>query len=156
MPKCSQSETIDVLARGVTYARFRVDLKVEMTQFVCENILKRARQFDEDARISSVSRRDMDDGILVRVATKMDQGRSGLVQALRDQWPLASVSLVENLVDGHTEAQVLLPNESEQRHLAKIMAHLSGGQAVLRKVANVLVVILAAVCVHQAVDITRD
>lgn len=98
----------------------------------------------------------MDDGILVRVATKMGQGRSGLVQALRDQWPLASVSLVENLVDGHTEAQVLLPNESEQRHLAKIMAHLSGGQAVLRKVANVLIVILAAVCVHQAVDITRD
>jgi|TARA_B100000809_G_C15124628_1_gene525674 hypothetical protein len=127
-----------------------------MTQFVCENILKRAQQFDEDARISSVSRRDMDDGILVRVATKVGNGPSGLVQALRDQWPLASVSLVQNLVDGHTEAQVLLPNESEQRHLAKIMAQLSGGQDILRKVANVLIAILAAVCVHQAVDITRD
>lgn len=125
-----------------------------MAQFVCENILKRARQFDEAARISSVSRRDADNGVLVRLVTTA--GSLGMVQALRDAWPLASVSLVENLVDGRTEAQVLLPNEAEQRQVAKAIAQFSRWQEPLRKLANVLIALLAIVCARALAEISRD
>ena len=88
--------------------------------------------------------------MLVRLVTTA--GSLGMVQALRDAWPLASVSLVENLVDGRTEAQVLLPNEAEQRQVAKAIAQFSRWQEPLRKLANVLIALLAIVCARAGGD----
>lgn len=120
-----------------------------MVLSICERILERAQQFDSTVEVAAVARRDADDGILVRLATKTAPG--GLVDALRDAWPLASVSLVQNRVSGRTEAQVLLPNEAEQRALAKSLAKLTVFQTVLRKVTSLLVVLLAIACLHTAV-----
>ena len=126
----------------------------QMSEQIYENILKRVQQFDDDARISSISRRDADDGILVRLATSARS--NSMVKAIREAWPLASVSLVENLVDGSTEAQVLLPDEAEQQALAKGIAASTTWQEPLRKVANVLVALLAIACVHKVVEISRE
>jgi hypothetical protein len=125
-----------------------------MSEQIYENILKRVQQFDDDARISSISRRDADDGILVRLATSARS--NSMVKAIREAWPLASVSLVENLVDGSTEAQVLLPDEAEQQALAKGIAASTTWQEPLRKVANVLVALLAIACVHKVVEISKE
>ena len=123
-----------------------------MALSVCERILQRAKAFDESAQIASVSRRDADDGILVRLATSAGSG--GLVKALREACPLASVCLVENRVCGRTEAQVLLPSETEQRAIAKGLEH-SSWQTPLRWVANALMVLLSIACVQKVVEISR-
>ena len=126
-----------------------------MAEGVCERILSAAKRFDAAAKITSVSRRDADDGILVRLAAQEDKTQA-LTKALRAAWPLASVSTVENLVNGHTEAQVLLPSEAEQQEIAKSLAHHSPLQRPLRLVANVLMVLLAIACALKLADISRD
>ncbi len=125
-----------------------------MAQALCERILQRAQQFDNGARIASVRRTETDDGVRVRLDTP--KGSNGLVQALRDAWPLASVCLVENLVNGRTEAQVLLPDAAEQQELARGIAARSAWQEPLRKVAHVLAVLLAVACVQKAVEISKQ
>ena len=119
-----------------------------------ERVLEKAREFDAGARISSITRRDADDGVLVRLATgKADS--IDLVQSLRVSWPLATVSQVKNLMNGRTETQVLLPNESEQREIALALARQSTWQRPLRLLANGLVALLAIACVQRAVEISN-
>ena len=122
---------------------------------MCERILSSAKRFDAAAKITSVSRRDVDDGILVRLAAHKDKTLA-LTKALRDAWPLASVSTVENLVNGNTEAQVLLPSEAEQQEIAKSLAERSPLQRPLRLAANGLMVLLAIACAFKLADISRD
>jgi hypothetical protein len=126
-----------------------------MAEGVCEHILSSAKQFDAAAKITSVSRRDADDGILVRLAAHKDK-TAALTKALRAAWPLASVSTVENLVNGHTEAQVLLPSEPEQQEIAKSLALNAPLQRPLRLAANVLMALLAIACALKLVEISRD
>ena len=126
-----------------------------MAEGVCEHILSSAKQFDAAAKITSVSRRDVDDGILVRLAAHKDK-TAALTKALRAAWPLASVSTVENLVNGHTEAQVLLPSEPEQQEIAKSLALNAPLQRPLRLAANVLMALLAIACALKLVEISRD
>ncbi len=119
-----------------------------------DNILALVKKIDSTSRISSVSRRDADDGVLVRLVTSDDS--LGVLRALRDALPLASVSLVENLVDGRTEAQLLLPNSSEQRTIATHLAQFSAGQRPLRLLANVLIAVLAISCANHIIYISRQ
>jgi len=126
-----------------------------MAEGVCERILSAARRLDDTTKITSVSRRDADDGILVRLAAQQDK-TAALTTALRNAWPLASVSTVENLVNGHTEAQMLLPSEAEQKEIAKSLAERSPLQRPLRLVANVLVVLLAIACTLRLAEISGD
>jgi len=125
-----------------------------MAQALCESILKRVQQFDTGAEIASVRRTEEDGGVRVRVSTKTSA--HGMLQALRDAWPLASVSQVENLVNGRTETQVLLPDDAEQQELARHIAARSVWQGQLRKATSVLVALLAVACVQKAVEISRQ
>ncbi len=125
-----------------------------MTDLIYKSVLQKAQELDAGTRITSVSRRDADDSVLVRLApTKSDS--QPLMQALRASWPLATVSLVKNLVNGRTEAQVLLPNEDDQREIAKMLAQQSAWQHPLRLLANSLVALLALACVYQVVEISN-
>lgn len=125
-----------------------------MTDLIYKSVLQKAQELDAGTRITSVSRRDADDSVLVRLApTKSDS--QPLMQALRDSWPLATVSLVKNLVNGRTEAQMLLPNEDDQREIAKLLAQQSAWQKPLRLLANSLIALLALACVHQVVEISN-
>lgn len=84
-----------------------------------------ARVVDATARISSISRWDHDDSTLLRVST--DSGASfGVADALRRRWPLATVSVVNDDVNGLTQTQILVPSGDDQKHLASAMAHESG------------------------------
>ena len=129
--------------------------RVGMSDGLYRRILTKAQEFDASARISKVSRRDTDDGVLVRLTAEEGQA-AGLAQALRRYLPLASVSTVENRLSGRTEAQVLLPDEAEQAQLAKSLAMHGAWQHPLRLAANLLIAALGAVCVYQAIEITRD
>tara|TARA_B100000902_G_C27225211_1_gene871782 strand:+ start:332 stop:724 length:393 start_codon:yes stop_codon:yes gene_type:complete len=119
---------------------------------IYDTILQKVKEFDAGARVASISRRDADDGVLVRLDTKTKA--DGMLQSLREAWPLASVSVVKNLITGRTEAQVLLPNEREQLEIAKSLAHASPWERPLRLLANGLVALLAVACVQRVVQIT--
>ena len=112
---------------------------------VCENILGRAMAMDMNASIASVSRRDADDSTLVRIRTSKDAAM-GVLSALRMDWPLATVTLVQNRLSGNSEAQVLLPNEHDQQEIAKALANYGTGQKALRMLANGLMVALVLSC----------
>jgi hypothetical protein len=115
----------------------------------CDRVLDRVQGFDASAVITSISRRDPDDAMLVRVRTAPATA-SAVLESLRSAWPLATVSLVENLVTGRSEAQVSLPNERDQAELALRMAHERPGQASLRAVLRFLVVLFIGACVMSA------
>lgn len=123
-----------------------------MATGIYDAILQRVKDFDAEARVASISRRDADDGVLVRFDAKTKT--EGLLQSLREAWPLASVSVVKNLVNGRTEAQVLLPNEHEQREIAKGLAHASACARPLRLLANGLVALLAVACARCVLHIS--
>ena len=113
---------------------------------VCDSILSRALALDMHAEVASVSRRDADDSMLVRIRTSKDAAL-GVIAALRAAWPLATVSLVENRLNGNTEAQVMLPNERDEIAHAKLLANFGVAQKPLRLLANGLLVALAISCV---------
>ena len=76
-------------------------------QTLCRRILASVKTTDDAASISSVSSWDHTDATLVRIrASKAQQTPLAIVSALRSAWPLATVSLVENVVDGSIEAQM--------------------------------------------------
>ena len=76
---------------------------------------------DSSARISSIARWDHDESTLLRVNT--ESGVSfGVADALRRRWPLATVSVVQDDVNGLTQTQILVPSDVDQRHLAHTMA----------------------------------
>lgn len=110
-----------------------------------DNILRRATALDMHASIAGIARRDADDSTLVRIRTSSDTSL-GMLEALRAAWPLATVSLVQNLVDGKTEAQMLLPNEEDQLAHAKLLANYGKGQKPLRLLANLLLAALGIAC----------
>jgi len=120
-----------------------------------ERVLQKAQEVDASARVTSVSRRDADDGVLVRLAASGTGDSQNLLRSLRASWPLATVSLVKNLMNGRTETQVLMPNENAQREIAMTLAHQSMWQRPLRLLANCLMILLAIACVQQAVDISN-
>jgi len=111
----------------------------------CESLLEHVRPIDKGAEIASVSRRDYDDATLVRLRTS-DGDSSGVLSALRGLLPLARVSLVQNLTNGRTEAQVLLPSAEEKREMAHAMAHQSTLQLYFRIVLRALVVAFVGAC----------
>lgn len=123
-----------------------------MGQVIYDRILNKVKEFDAGARLASISRRDADDGVLVRLDTKLES--PGMLQSLREALPLANVSVVKNLINGRTEAQVLLPNEREQLEIAKSLAHASAWEKPLRLLANGLMVLLAIACVQRVVQIS--
>jgi hypothetical protein len=96
-----------------------------------------ARVVDATARISSISRWDHDDSTLLRVST--DTGASfGVADTLRRRWPLATVCVVNDDVNGMTQTQILVPSGEDQRHLASSLASESGMARWLAAVSKVL------------------
>ena len=107
-----------------------------------------ARVVDATARISSISRWELDNSTLLRVST--DSGASfGVADALRRRWPLATVSVVNDDVNGLTQTQILVPSGDDQRHLASAMANESGTARWLALVTKTL----AAVAVGRFVTV---
>ena len=101
-------------------------------------VLEVSKTVDGDARIASVARWDSSDATLVRVTSKaLGNTGTSLVNALKAACPLASISLVENYVDGTTEAQLLLPSDEEQREVAMQLAMGTRGVRVLGRLLSV-------------------
>ena len=105
-----------------------------LAQQLCRRVLTTVHAVDGDATIASVSRWDRDQATLVRV--RAGGTPFGVVDALKAAWPLSVVSLVENVIDGTTEAQMLVPSRDEQRELARHQALASRGARRLRLCAQ--------------------
>ena len=88
---------------------------------LCRRVLSTAKTVDDTARITSVSRWDRDNATLLRISTNSGTPLS-LTDMLRKVFPLAKVALVENVVEGTTEAQILVPSNEEQRDIARSLA----------------------------------
>lgn len=88
---------------------------------LCRRVLSTAKTVDDTARITSVSRWDRDNATLLRISTNSGMPVS-LADMLRKVFPLAKVALVENVVEGTTEAQILVPSNEEQRDIARSLA----------------------------------
>ena len=92
-----------------------------LTQRICRRVLSTAQSVDATATISSVARLEEDnDATLVRLragsSSKFDP--ASLISVLRSAWPLAHVSVVENVIEGTHEAPVVVPSKQEQREIA--------------------------------------
>ena len=91
-----------------------------MARSLCQRILAVAQDVDAAARISAVTKVADDGGTLVRVRAEGGSDSPSLVaNALRAALPLSVITLVENVVEGTCEAQVLLPELQMQRAIAR-------------------------------------
>lgn len=106
-----------------------------LAQRLCQRVLSTASSVDADAKITSVSRWDHDRATLVRIRSGAE-APFGIADALRQKWPLAVVSLVENVMEGVTEAQILVPSREEQHALARDWAVRSPAARRLRVLAR--------------------
>ena len=93
---------------------------------LCGRLLTSIHAVDSSASISSVSRWDEDDSTLVRVRSSTESLSVDVLQALRNAWPLATVALVENVVEGVNEAQVVVPSRKEAMHRAEAVVRQRG------------------------------
>jgi len=92
-----------------------------LAERLCKGVLNTARAVDTSARISSVARWEHDDSTLLKVST--DSGTPfNVADVLRRRWPLATVSIVHNVISGHKETQVLVPSSADQIKRANDMA----------------------------------
>ena len=90
-----------------------------MARSLCRRILAVAQNVDAAARISAVTKVADDGGTLVRVRADGADSPSLVANALRAALPLSVITLVENVVEGTCEAQVLLPELQMQRAIAR-------------------------------------
>lgn len=128
---------------------------VTLAQQLCRRVLSTVQNVDRDASIASVSRWDHDCSTLVRV--RAGQGQTGtpfgILDALKQAWPLARVSLVENIMEGTTEAQMLVPSHDEQREIAHQQAFES---RTARRVRNFTKITALAALISFVVLVTAD
>lgn len=92
--------------------------RVTFSDRVSELILQSCRSKDSSARISTILR-DSSGRTVVRVRTGESSDAVSLLRALRDLWPLAKTTVVENHLDGSVEAQIIVPREEDERRYAR-------------------------------------
>jgi hypothetical protein len=123
--------------------------KSTLAERLGKGVLKTAQAVDATARICSIARWEHDDSTLLKVST--DSGTPfNVADVLRRRWPLATVSIVHNVISGHREAQVLVPSSADQLKRANAMAMESSTALWLSLLVRVLGA-AAAVCFGVAV-----
>lgn len=93
--------------------------KTSVADSLCRRVLSTVRSVDSKASITSVAKWESDDSTLVRLKTSTGSVMTAIQAALRLAYPLASISIVENVIDGTNEAQILLPSKTEQEWIAR-------------------------------------
>lgn len=122
---------------------------------LCSSVLSIARAEDDGARIASIAKWEHDDSTLLRVSA--DAGTiPSIAAALRRRWPLASVGIVEDVMNGTQQAQLLVPSGEDQLRRANGMATESRGVRILGALARALGVAATLVFVVAVVaTVTR-
>lgn len=116
---------------------------------LCNGVLNTARAVDATARISSVAKWEHDDSTLLRVSTESGDPLK-VADVLRRRWPLAAVSVVQDMINGNQQTQVLVPNGVDQLRRANDMAKESGVALWLSLLVRI-VGLAAAICFAAAV-----
>ena len=98
-----------------------------------ESVQDLARAVDSEARVTHVSSQG-DGSFLVRVRGGRDHA-DGIRTVLRGYYPLASVAIVENVLEGSISAEVLFPSQEDERALALQIARESGASRFLSSAA---------------------
>ena len=83
------------------------------------DLCKRLLQSATDATITSVCEREGDTIVKLQVA---EGSESSVLARMRAAWPLCTASLVENVVEGRAEPALFVPNRTDRRHAAALIA----------------------------------
>ena len=116
---------------------------------LCNGVLNTARAVDATARISSVAKWEHDDSTLLRVSTESGDPLK-VADVLRRRWPLAAVSVVQDMINGNQQTQVLVPSGVDQLRRANDMAKESSVALWLSLLVRI-VGLAAALCFAAAV-----
>jgi hypothetical protein len=111
---------------------------------LCNGVLNTARAVDATARISSVAKWEHDDSTLLRVSTESGDPLK-VADVLRRRWPLAAVSVVQDMINGNQQTQVLVPSGIDQLRRANDMARESSAALWLSLLVRI-VGIASALC----------
>ena len=111
---------------------------------LCNGVLNTARAVDATARISSVAKWEHDDSMLLRVSTESGDPLK-VADVLRRRWPLAAVSVVQDMINGNQQTQVLVPSGIDQLRRANDMARESSAALWLSLLVRI-VGIASALC----------
>lgn len=90
---------------------------VSKANAVAELVLQTCRAVDTSAHISSVLR-DSYGRTVVRIRTDPRNESQRMLRALECMWPLARSSVIENPLDGISEAEITVPREIDERKRA--------------------------------------
>lgn len=112
-----------------------------MTSTDCTNAIRTLLKNTESA-VESVAKMD-GDGVLVRVS----KASEGLVRRLKDDFPLASVALAEDLLGSTASAHVLFPDKTTQQQTALDMAFKLRSSRILAGMRNAFLLLAAFVFV---------
>ena len=113
-----------------------VESRGEHLKRTCARLLDSVRRVDSDASISSVMQWDTDDSTMVRLRSSKQGASLDVLRALRQAWPLAQVAMVENMADGVSEAQIIVPNNEEAHVRALSIAHATRPARVMARVLS--------------------
>ena len=111
-------------------------------------VLTKARSVDSNVKLSSISEIDETSNTLMRLRTSVegdDSSRNAtakrLAEVLRCAWPLATVGVVENVLDGGLETTILLERATVSAERAREIAR-DGARA--RRLATLALALLGA------------
>ena len=121
-----------------------------LTDRLCSSVLSIARAEDDGARITSMAKWEHDDSTLLRVSADAVTMPS-IAAALRRRLPLASVGIVEDVMNGTQQAQLLVPSGADQLRRASAMATETRGVVILGGLARALGAAAALVVVAAVV-----
>jgi len=110
---------------------------VSATTSLARDVLKTCRLLDENAQIVDVVRSLS--GTLVRIKPSTDGLAGTLRRALNTDIPLASIAIVESVLSGSAELQVVVPDGVDATHIARKLAQKSSISAMLRRLTYALV-----------------
>ena len=87
------------------------------TKSVSENVLRTFQQHDDGARVVSVLR-DACGRSVVRLRSSRSHAADSLLSVMQRAMPLAKASVIENVLDGTVETEVVVPTRADERAVA--------------------------------------
>ena len=84
---------------------------------VSDAVLSTCRARDEPARTLTTVRPSL--SLSIELICADSSNAVTLLRALRDLWPLARTSVIENALDGSVEAQIVVPQEADEQAQAR-------------------------------------
>lgn len=114
---------------------------------VSKRVLECCRQNDSEASVASVLR-DALGHTVIRLRPTEERTTVALLNTLRRVMPLAQCRMIENVLDGTMEAELVVPSSSDERSVAGQRARASAAARCLKWIALLSFAAGAALWAH--------